>query len=112
MDLSPAPRPPVALLVDGENLGRDLGPAALAAARHNGDPRIRRVYGAASAIAGWADEGFGLCPTRPGKNSADMLLCVEAMVLALKDEIATILNPPPTAISPIWPKPCARTACG
>lgn len=91
MDLSPAPRPPVALLIDGENLGPTLAPAALAAARRCGDLRIRRVYGALAAIAGWGDLGFRLCPTRPGKNSADMLLCVEAMRLAHKDGLGTVL---------------------
>lgn len=91
MDLSPAPRPAIAVLVDGENLSKDLAPEVLKAARALGDPQVRRVYGNLNAVAGWEEHGFRLCPTRPGKNAADMLLCVEALVLALRDGQATLM---------------------
>ncbi|MFT4149053.1 MAG: NYN domain-containing protein [Paracoccaceae bacterium] len=91
MDLSPVSRAAVALLVDGENLSKDKAAAVLMAARRHGDVRVRRVYGAANHIAGWEDAGFRLVATRPGKNAADMLLCVEAAVLALREGIGTIL---------------------
>jgi hypothetical protein len=90
MDLSPARRPPLALLVDGENLPRDMAKRVLETASNHGTPQVRRVYGNLNAISGWEDHGFRLCPTRPGKNAADMLLCVEAMMLALRDGFDTI----------------------
>lgn len=86
-----APNPAIALLVDGENLSKDRAAAVLTLARGFGDPQVRRVYGNAAAIAGWEDHGFRLCPTRPGKNAADMLLCVEAMALALRGGFSTLL---------------------
>lgn len=82
---------PIVLLVDGENLGKDRAADVLKAARRFGDPQVRRVYGNLNAISGWEDHGFRLCPTRPGKNAADMLLCVEAMVLALRDGFETLV---------------------
>ncbi|VDC23578.1 NYN domain-containing protein [Pseudogemmobacter humi] len=81
---------PLALLVDGENIPKTFAPDLLPVARLCGDARIRRVYGGLQHISGWEDHGFRLCPTRPGKNSADMLLCVEAMLLALREEFPTI----------------------
>lgn len=89
MDLSPRPAP--ALLVDGENLSRDHAADVLKAARRFGEPLVRRVYGNLAAISGWEELGFRLCPTRPGKNAADMLLCVEAMLLALRDGVSTLV---------------------
>ncbi|MDO8881821.1 NYN domain-containing protein, partial [Pseudotabrizicola sp.] len=90
MDLSPQ-KPPVAVLVDGENLSFTHAQAILTNARRYGDPMIRRVYGKPEAIAAWADHGFRLITTRPGKNAADLLLSVEAMTLALKDNIKTLI---------------------
>jgi hypothetical protein len=90
MDLSPARRPPLALLVDGENLPRDMARRILDEASRHGPPQVRRVYGNLNAISGWEEHGFRLCPTRPGKNAADMLLCVEAMMLALRDGFDTL----------------------
>jgi len=80
----------LALLVDGENLSRDMAEQVLETASRHGPPQVRRVYGNLNAISGWAGHGFRLCPTRPGKNAADMLLCVEAMMLALRDGFDTI----------------------
>ena len=93
MNLSPSdfrtlPAPStLALLVDAENI-HGIRAAELLTVLPG--PRIRRAYGAFHQIQGWADHGFRLCPTRPGKNSADMLLCVEAMMLCLRDGIETI----------------------
>lgn len=88
MDLTP--RHALALLVDGENLSRDLAPEVIRAAQRLGPVQVRRVYGNLAAIAGWEQFGFRLCPTHPGKNAADMLLCVEAMMLALRDGFGTL----------------------
>ncbi len=90
MDLSPQ-RCPVAVLVDGDNIAPTHADAVLKQAGSLGNPLIRRVYGKAEAIAAWSDHGYRLCPTHPGKNAADMLLCVEAMKLALHDGIDTLL---------------------
>lgn len=92
MDLSANPSPaPVALLVDGENLSKELAPDILREIDRFGKPRVRRVYGNMNAVSGWEDHGFRLCPTRPGKNAADMLLCVEAMALALREGFGTLV---------------------
>jgi hypothetical protein len=76
--------------VDGENVSRSHAAELLREAASCGAPSLR-VYGAAEHISGWEDEGFLLCPTRPGKNAADLLLCVEAMRLALHEGFRTIL---------------------
>ncbi len=91
MDLSPAPRPAIALLVDAENLSKEHAPAVLAAASRLGPPQVRRAYGNMTVLLGWEEHGFRLCPTRPGKNAADMLLCVEAMALALQGGFETLV---------------------
>lgn len=92
MDLpANSPPAPVALLVDGENLSKELAPDILREIDRFGKPRVRRVYGNMNAVSGWEDHGFRLCPTRPGKNAADMLLCVEAMALALRDGFGTLV---------------------
>ncbi len=84
-------RDPVALLVDGENFHAEHAQRLMDAAQALGKPIVRRVYGKADQIRAWDDLGFRMCPTRPGKNSADMLLCVQAMSLALRDEYKTIV---------------------
>jgi hypothetical protein len=83
--------PRIALLIDGENLSPTCASSILIEARKFGDPAIRRVYGKSEHIAGWDQEGFRLVPTRPGKNAADLLLTVEAMSLALKDGVTTLV---------------------
>jgi hypothetical protein len=84
-------RDPVALLVDGENFHADLAASLLVATKALGRVLVFRVYGSADHIKAWDDHGFKLCPTRPGKNSADMLLCVQAMRLALKQGFKRIV---------------------
>lgn len=86
--------PPAALLIDAENIGHSHVRAILAAATAatgDGEPRLRRAYGAAAHLTVWDDHGFRPCPSRPGKNAADMLLCVDAMDLALRQGFGTIL---------------------
>lgn len=96
MDLSPrvalaVQTDPVAVLVDGENLSSDFAEAVLAIAKEYGTPTVRRVYGKAAQIAGWADRGYRLVPTRTGKNAADLLLSIEAVSLALRDSFHTLI---------------------
>lgn len=82
---------PVALLVDGENLGAKWATTLLEQAASFGAPTVRRVYGKQEHISEWVEYGFRLQTTRPGKNSADLLLAVEAMSLALREAFQTIL---------------------
>jgi hypothetical protein len=84
-----APQTPlcrVALLVDGENLSAGQAGAILDLAGRHGDLLIRRVYGKLADLQakGWAtSHGFRLMPAASSKNSADLLLSVDAMELAL-----------------------------
>lgn len=84
-------RDPVALLVDGENFKAELAAQVLGVARGLGRVIVLRVYGQIDQIRAWDDHGFRMCPTRPAKNSADMLLCVQAMSLALREKFKTIV---------------------
>lgn len=81
----------VALLVDGENFHASNAAELAKATAGLGPVRFRRVYGNAEQIKSWDDHGYRMCPTRPGKNSADMLLCVQAMALVMRDGVSTIL---------------------
>lgn len=71
-----------AILVDGENVSVTYAQTILKEAGGSSRTAIRRVYGKSEHIAAWDAEGFRLVSTRPGKNAADLLLCVEAMALA------------------------------
>lgn len=82
---------PVAILVDGENFRVDFAENIWREANVYGCPTVRRVYGRAEHISSWDNEGYRLVPTRPGKNSADLLLCVEAMALALREQFHTLI---------------------
>jgi len=82
---------PVALLVDGENLSSDFAGSVLQIAKEFGVPTVRRVYGKAAHIGGWADKGYKLVPTRAGKNATDILLCIEAVNLALRERFHTLI---------------------
>lgn len=78
-------RPRVALLVDGENLSQDRAGEAILAAAKLGDLMIRRVYGHAPRGPAWLSApGFHFRQAGTGKNSADMLLTVEAMDIMLR----------------------------
>lgn len=82
----------VAVLVDGENVNtlpaaeilRGVGGAEKAA--------VRRVYGNATQVAAWAETpGFRLVHTLPGKNSADILLSIDAVHLSHEGGIETFV---------------------
>lgn len=82
--LPAAPRPRVALLVDGDNMAAARAGKLLIRAAREGEMLIRRVYGGASALAGWEKtQGFHLRHAGSGKNAADLLLAVEAMEIML-----------------------------
>ena len=68
MDLSPAPAPAIAVLVDGENLSKDLAAASScggAGLWRSADPP---GYGNLNAVSGWEDHGFRLCPPEPART--------------------------------------------
>lgn len=74
--------PRLALLVDGENLAHAFAKQILARTAAHGALPVRRVYGNMTRLAGWeAAPGFRPVHTGTGKNSADMMLVIEAMAL-------------------------------
>ena len=78
----------VAVLVDGENLSASLVEMVLRIANKLGTPFIRRVYGNLPKCKEWdAVPGFRLFHPGPGKNSADLLLSVDAIELSFTGNI-------------------------
>lgn len=70
-----------ALLIDGENIA-SVHAAAILASRASGFA-VRRVYGDIARLNGWSEvPELRLVHAAPGRNSADILLAVEAMALA------------------------------
>jgi len=77
----------VALLVDGENITSALAGKLIVQASASGALAIKRVYGNAKRIPGWdAAPGLRLIHSGDGKNSADLLLTVQAMDIAAKGQ--------------------------
>lgn len=88
MDLSPSltstAKSRVALLIDGENVSQSVAGQIIMRVLQFGDLTIRRVYGDATKLPGWAAApGFRLVHSGTGKNATDLLLTVEAMSLIL-----------------------------
>ncbi len=76
--------PRIALFIDGENLSASHAPHILRETARLGSVDLRRVYGDAIRLAGWeAVPGLRLVHSGNGKNSADLLLTVDAMEVAL-----------------------------
>lgn len=85
---SQTPAGQIALLIDGENLGAIRAGAIVDALRGLGPLPIRRVYGDVAKIKMWEDvAGFRILHSGAGKNSADMLLSVDAMSLAFQRQV-------------------------
>jgi hypothetical protein len=83
---------PVAVLVDGENIRADFAVQILNAATRHGTPTIRRIYQDAAKQNGWSDmPGWKLVHSGTGKNATDMLLCIEAVDLALIQGITQVV---------------------
>lgn len=82
----------VALLIDGENLSSKHVGKLIVAAGRLGPLRIKRIYGNASRVPGWdTAPGFRMMHSGCGKNSADMLLVIEAMDLLWSAGIKTFV---------------------
>jgi uncharacterized LabA/DUF88 family protein len=80
--------PRLALLVDGDNLGPKHASRLLSEAEKLGRVDVRRVYAAASCPSEWRTApGFRFVHSGVGKNAADLLLCIDAMELALSEGI-------------------------
>ena len=74
----------IALLVDGDNLSPAHAPRIMAEAAKLGRVDLVRVYGNAARTSDWlTTPGYRMVHAGCGKNAADVLLCIDAMELAL-----------------------------
>ncbi len=73
---------PVAVLVDGDNIGGKNAAAILGIAREHGEPVVVRVYLDAKRASDWDNTiGYRLIHAGCGKNATDILLAIDAMDL-------------------------------
>jgi len=80
----------VALLIDGENISAEFAAKILVCAGQRHELTVKRVYGDATAIPCWAKApGFRLIHTGSGKNSADMMLVMQAVEMALTHDFTS-----------------------
>lgn len=81
--ISPPPR--LALLVDGDNLSALHAARLMSEASRRGRIDCARVYADATRRVDWAAApGWRVIHAGGGKNAADLLLCLDAMELALE----------------------------
>ena len=74
----------VAVLVDGDNINAMHAEQVRCAGRRLGRVDVTRVYAAANIKSDWlAAPGYRVMHAGSGKNAADILLCIDAMELAL-----------------------------
>lgn len=79
----------IAVLVDGDNISPVHSPRIMAEAAKLGRVDLARVYGNASRPSDWlTTPGFRMIHAGCGKNAADVLLCIDAMELALTGDWA------------------------
>ncbi len=78
--------PGLAVLVDGDNIGGKYAAEILAIAAQQGSPTVVRVYADLHQRPDCEGApGYRLIHSGSGKNSADLLLTIDAMELALTD---------------------------
>ena len=79
----------VAVLVDGDNLSAKYAAQIVQRARGLGATTVRRVYLDAQRASDWQGgaQGFRLMHAGTGKNASDLLLTLDAMELALRDDV-------------------------
>ncbi len=88
MPIHPASGNRVAVLFDGENVSNNHAVLVLRLARDHGQPTVRRVYGGAQKVKGWENAtGFRLIHSPVARNSADMLLAIQAVDLAHRGNV-------------------------
>lgn len=82
----------VALLIDGENISHDYAGKLIATAKRSGELIIKRTYGSVSGIPNWdAAPGFRFIHSGCGKNSADILLTIDALDISWTQTIDTFV---------------------
>jgi len=82
----------VALLIDGENLSADHAGFFISRAVGYGELVYKRIYGNVVRCPKWDSAlGFRFIHTGSGKNSADMMLTIQAVELALTHRPDTIV---------------------
>ena len=82
----------VALFVDGDNINAGFADMFMKIGRAEGCVDILRVYADATRNSGWQSKtGFRLIHAGTGKNAADLLLAIQALELALTQDIATVV---------------------
>ncbi len=80
--------PSVALLVDGDNIPSSNAGRILREARSFGEITVCRTYVDTSHVSDWESApSFRLIHSGTGKNSTDILLCIDAMDIAHSDAI-------------------------
>ncbi len=80
----------IALLVDGDNISATHSKDILSYARKLGRVDVARVYGGAHHSCDWLNApGYRVMHAGAGKNAADVLLCIDAMELALTGGLQT-----------------------
>lgn len=82
----------VAVLVDGDNVSSKNASWVLTAAAKLGRIDISRVYASLNRPSDWlTTPGYRLMHAGSAKNAADMLLSIDAMEMALIDEVETFV---------------------
>jgi hypothetical protein len=78
--------PRIAVFVDGDNMGASHAPDIMKIAKRLGTVEVARAYGDATRGSGWhTAAGYRFVHAGTGKNATDLLLCIEAMEVALAD---------------------------
>ena len=78
----------VAVLIDGDNLSGKHAARIMRVAAALGRPTVLRAYVDAQRPSDWhAVHGFRLMHAGTGKNASDLLLALDAVELALRDDI-------------------------
>ena len=82
----------IAILVDGDNTSHVQASRIMKEACAMGRVDLARVYGNAGQPSGWLSApGFRVIHAGCGKNAADVLMCIEAMELALTGDWAGVV---------------------
>lgn len=82
----------IAVLVDGDNVSAVHAGQVLAEAARLGRVDVARVYVAANTNSAWLiTPGYRAMHAGVGKNAADILLCIDAMELALTGGLETFV---------------------
>lgn len=82
----------VALLIDGENIPNQFAGKIITLSAKRGPLVVKRVYGNVTLIHGWEKApGIRSIHTGTSKNSADMLLSIQAVELAHSSPVATFV---------------------